>query len=250
MLRPAHAVLALAAVMAACAPVSREMAPERAFGAQQVPEDFPRSAYQKAAAQGKAVYRVEPARSLVAITVRRGGAFARLGHDHVVASHDLQGYVAPDLGRADLYFPLASLSVDEPTLRAEAQMETQPTEADIAGTRGNMLDKVLQVQRFPFVLIRVTRVKTVADDTQLGVAITLRGVTRRYEVPAKLEVGRAEMAVAGSFEINQSDFGIAPFSVLNGAIQVQDRLGLRFDIRAGPADLQPDELAERPGASP
>ena len=60
------------------------------------PENFPRNAYEQAMAQGKPVFRIDPARSLVAITVRSGGFFARLGHDHVVASRVPEGYISPE----------------------------------------------------------------------------------------------------------------------------------------------------------
>ena len=60
-------------------------------------------------------------------------------------------------GRADLYVPLDTLVVDEPALRAEAGFDTQPSAADIAGTRRNMLEKVLEADRYPFALIAVKR---------------------------------------------------------------------------------------------
>jgi polyisoprenoid-binding protein YceI len=231
-LRRAHAAAILAALIAACAPQVRETAPEPKPAGRQAPENFPRSAYEQAAAQGKPVYRVDPARSLVAITVRRGGSLARLGHDHVVASHEAEGYIAPEEGRADLYVPLSELAVDEPALRAEAGLDTQPSESDIAGTRANMLDKVLETQKFPFALIRVSGLEKRQMGVRLTVAITLHGVTRTLEAPAQIETGRDEMSVSGLLEFNQSDFGIAPFSILGGAIQVQDRVSLRFRIRA------------------
>ena len=102
------------------------------------------------------MFRVDPARSLLLIVVRRGGALAQFGHDHVVASHDVAGYIAPDEGRADLYVPLDALVVDEPALRAEAGFDTQPSAADIAGTRRNMLEKVLETSRHPYALIAVS----------------------------------------------------------------------------------------------
>jgi hypothetical protein len=40
------------------------------------------------------------------------------------------------------------------------------------------------------------------------------------------------MMVSGTMHFNQSDFGIVPYSVLNGALRVQDRLDLRFRIDA------------------
>jgi len=40
------------------------------------------------------------------------------------------------------------------------------------------------------------------------------------------------MSITGMLGLNQSDFGIVPFSILGGAIQVQDRISLRFRIHA------------------
>ncbi|RZL86850.1 MAG: YceI family protein [Variovorax sp.] len=226
--RSAYLVAVLAAFVAACAPQIRQATPRPA------PENFPRADYERAAAQGKPVYRVDPEGSLVTITVRRGGSLARLGHDHVVASHAAQGYVSLEEGRADLYVPLDTLSVDEPALRAEAGLDTQPSESDIAATRSNMLDKVLATQQFPFALIRVSSVEKIPAGLRMAVALTLHGATRTFAVPAQIETGSDGMSVAGSFEFNQSDFGIVPFSILSGAVQVQDRLSLRFRIRAAP----------------
>jgi hypothetical protein len=232
MLRPAHVVAVLALLIAACTPQIRETAPEPKPATRQAPENFPRSDYERAAAQGKAVYRIDPALSLVSITVRRGGSLARLGHDHVVASHAAQGYIAAEEGRADLYVPLGELSVDELTLRAEVGLDTQPSESDIAATRTNMLDKVLETKPFPFALIRVNGVEELPMGVLLTVVVTLHGVSRTLKVPAQIESGRGEISVTGLIEFNQSDFGIVPFSILGGAIQVQDRVTLRFRIHA------------------
>src|SRR6266508_6924624 len=131
----------LPTMLAGCAPLLREPAPAAP------PADFPEAYYQEAAVQGKPVFRVDSRESLVVIEVRRSGSLARLGHDHVVASHELVGYVAPGEGRADLVVALESLAVDEAALRAEAGFDTQPTEPDIEATRANMLEKVLEAEK-------------------------------------------------------------------------------------------------------
>jgi len=219
-------VLAALVAVAACTPQIRETVPGSA------PENFPRSTYEQAMAQGKPVYRVDPARSLIAVTVRRGGSLARLGHDHIVASHVTEGYISLEEGRADLYVPLNELTVDEQVLRTEAGLDTQPSESAIAGTRANMLDKVLETQQFPFVIIHVSVLEKMQAGMRLSVAITLHGVTRSYETPVQIENGSGEMGVSGVIEFNQSDFGIVPFSVFGGAIRVQDAVSLRFKISA------------------
>jgi len=196
------------------------------------PEAVLRPGYERLQAQGQPVFQVDSARSLVTIFVRRGGSLARLGHDHLVASHSVQGWVAPGAGRADLFVPLAELSVDEAALRAQFDFDSQPSEADIAGTRANMQDKVLEVARFPYALIHVADLDRTATGVSLDLSITLRGVTRSLTVPATLASTPDALRISGSFEFDQSAFDIAPFSILNGAIKVEDRLRLHFDIDA------------------
>ena len=227
--RAGLAAALVALMLAGCAPLVRGPAPA---GEVQSPTEFPGAYYREAAAQGKRVFGVDPGGSLIAIEVRRAGSLARLGHDHVVASHEVGGYVAPDEGRADLYVALERLAVDEPALRAEAGFDTQPTESDIEGTRANMLEKVLEAEKFPFVLVRVSGVDARQGGVTLNVAITLHGSTHALQAPARIDADAGEMSVTGRLSFDQTDFGITPYSLLGGAIAVQNRVDLRFRIIA------------------
>src|SRR6185503_4491546 len=164
--------------------------------------------------------------------VRRSGSLARLGHDHIVASHEVAGYVAPDEGRADLAVALERLAVDEATLRTEAGFDTQPTETDIEGTRTNMLEKVLEAEKFPFALIRVRGADAKPGEVTLSVAVTLHGSTRTLQAPARIEADAGRISVTGRLSFDQTQFGITPYSFLGGAIAVQNRVELRFRIVA------------------
>src|SRR5260221_11363125 len=92
--RAALAAGALAALLAGCAQLPRVEAPSAP------PAEFPETYYLQALKQGKPVFRVDSRDSLVVIEVRRSCSLARLGHDHVVASHEIVGYAAPAEGRA------------------------------------------------------------------------------------------------------------------------------------------------------
>lgn len=230
MARRMLAALAIGALLCACVP-QRIAPPQPATPA---PVGFPDAYYQAARAQGKPVFRIDPALSLVTVIVRRAGSLAQFGHDHVIASHDVAGYVAPGDGRADLYVPLSALVVDESSLRAEAGLATQPSAADIEGTRANMMTKVLETDRYPFALIAVR-----GNGTDLGAkplpvsaSITLHGITRTLDVPVRIEKADGDLGVEGTMSLAQSDFGIAPFSILGGAIAVQDSVELTFRLRA------------------
>jgi len=122
--------------------------------------------------------------------------------------------------------------VDEAALRAEAGFDTQPTEPDIEATRANMLEKVLEAEKFPFALVRVSGANASQRDVTLSVAITLHGHVRTLQVPAEIEADAEKMSVTGRFSFDQTDFGITPYSLLGGAIAVQNRVDLRFRIVA------------------
>src|SRR5262249_25640928 len=128
MRKPFLVLAVVAALSAGCAPPL----PRPAEPLEQEPAGFPSELYRAAIARGEPVFRLAARTRPVVIEVHRAGSMAAVGHDHVVPSHDVQGYAAPDQGRSVLYVPLGRLVVDEPELRAEAHFDTQPTEADIA----------------------------------------------------------------------------------------------------------------------
>ena len=184
--------------------------------------------YRAAAAAGEAVYAIDPAASLLAVTVRRAGLMARLGHDHVVASHALAGHAAPGLGRADVSFRLDQLTVDEPQLLRDAGIATSPSPEAVEGTRKNMLGPVLDAERYPVVTLHAE----LPADGRLRVDVTLHGVTRRLELPAAVQVDAAQVTASGTARLKQTDFGITPFAVGAGLLAVQDELEVGFDIVA------------------
>ena len=183
-----------------------------------------------AAPAGKHLFQIDSARSLITITVRRGGPLARLGHDHVIASRALSGHVDPLAGVALFQFQLDQMTVDESALRREAGLDTQPSADAIAGTRNNMLTKVLEAERFPLVKLRATRIE--GNPAALRLAIVLHGVSRTVDVPTTIVEQGEEMHASGALRLRQTDFGIVPMSVLGGAIVVEDLMELKFHIVA------------------
>jgi hypothetical protein len=220
-------IAAAALCLAACAPPVSGPAEREG----QRPAGFPDAYYLDAARRGQPVYEVDPASSRLVIEVRRGGALAQLGHDHVVVSHDVAGYVAPAEGRADLYVRLDRLVVDEPGERAEARFESQPPDDAIAGTRENMLRK-LDAAGHPFAVIGVHGVDRDAAGASLDATLELNGTSRALRIPAEIVQAPDAMSVAGRIAVTQTSFGITPYSILAGALQVQDEVAIRFRIRA------------------
>src|SRR5579863_6364770 len=94
-------------------------------------------------------YAVVGAESLIIIRAYRGGALAKAGHDHLIASHDLAGsiHVAKDVTHSscEVSFPVARLTVDEAELRAAEGPDFAADVSDSAreGTRQHMLSAAL-----------------------------------------------------------------------------------------------------------
>src|SRR5437762_1705420 len=98
-----------------------------------------------------------------------------------------------------------------------------------ASWRQERLARVLRAEAYPFALVSIAGVDA---NRYLDVAITLNGLTRNTRIAAKMETNTDELWITGSLALDQSDFAITPLSLLGGAIQVQDRVNVRFSIRA------------------
>jgi polyisoprenoid-binding protein YceI len=183
-------------------------------------------------------YQIEPARSLLTIRVYRAGTLARMGHNHVVASHDLQGtvYVPADLTRSSFQvrIPVAKLSVDESELRTQAGPDFPPEVPDSAkeGTRRNMLSEaLLDAEQFPEILLTSERVDvSTPTDLLTQIQVTVRNQTHTLAVPVHYELGADALSASGEFSLKHSDLGLTPFSAMLGAIQVQDEMKVRFKV--------------------
>lgn len=190
--------------------------------------------YAAAAAHGQRVYRLDTAASQVLILVDKTGPLARFGHRHVIEARDLRGFarLAAHGGRAELIFPVAALAVDPPALRAQLgpRYATPMDAADRSGTRDHMLGpEVLDASRFPWIVVAITGAPG-DNPVPLVVRIALHGITRKLEVAARVDHKDSELLAAGSFAVEQSEFGIQPYSLLFGALRVKNRLEIRYRL--------------------
>jgi polyisoprenoid-binding protein YceI len=189
--------------------------------------------------RGATVYEVNPRSSQLSILVFRGGKFSRLGHNHVMTSQDVSGrvWVHPEFPRSgfELSFPVAQLVVDDAGARRAAGGDFPPDipQSDKDGTRKNMLKpEVLDGEHYPQVRLQAAKVGGTLQAPQVTARITIKDATREVEVPVQVAIEGAKLSASGEFDILQTEFGIKPFSVALGALEVQDRLHIKFRIVA------------------
>jgi hypothetical protein len=185
------------------------------------------------------VYAIDSAASNVQIHVFRGGTLARLGHNHVMTSKHVTGRIwthsAVERSGFEMSFPVAQLIVDDPQARAAAGSDFpgEIPQDDRDGTRKNMLrSDVLDAERFPVISLRSVRVSGTGQRPQVVARITIKNVARDVTVPTAIALTNDRLTATGEFDIQQTDFGIKPFSIGLGALEVLDRLHIKFEIVA------------------
>lgn len=189
--------------------------------------------------QGATIYTVDSAASDIQVHVFRGGTLARMGHNHVMTSKNVSGrvWLRDDVARSgfELSFRVDELIVDDPAARAAAGADF-PGEIkaeDREGTRKNMLRaEVLDAAQFPTITLRSARIAGTQQNPQITVRITIKGVSQDVPVDAKVAKEDAQLTTSGAFDITQTQFGMKPFSIALGALEVQDRLHIEFKLVA------------------
>jgi hypothetical protein len=189
--------------------------------------------------RGATVYSINSGASDVQIHVFRGGTLARLGHNHVMTSKHLTGRVwvqsSGERSGFEVSFPVAQLIVDDARARAAAGSDF-PGEIpadDREGTRKNMLrPEVLDAERFPTISLRAVRLSGTQGKPQIVARIKIKEVARDVTVPAAVAIAGSRLTATGEFDIQQTSFGIKPFSIGLGALEVLDRLHIKFEIVA------------------
>jgi hypothetical protein len=225
-MRPGSRLLSLLAMLlTACAPTPERPAPVVQPTA---------SAPAPTAARG---FLLDAAESEVLVLVYRGGRLARFGHNHVIRLGDLQGRLDladPLVGsRLALSFASAAMELDNPELRAEqgAGFESPLRPADIAATRRNLLGPaLLDAAHHPRVQVRGQVLGGQPPSLNMQLTFQVRGHSSRLRLPLQVELDDGLLWAEGELELLQTDLGLTPFSLLMGALTVENRMLVKYRL--------------------
>jgi hypothetical protein len=188
---------------------------------------------------GAETYHVMGKESLVRILVYRAGTLKSAGHNHLVASREVHGlvYLHEDLAKSgfDLVMPVNLLEIDSEELRSQEGPEFASRVSDSAkeGTRKNMLGPaVLDGERFPAVSLSSVSLEGTPAALIAHTKVRLKDQERELAIPVVLEKGPGHVIATGEFDVRQGEFGMKPFSVMLGAVQIADVLKVKFRVVA------------------
>lgn len=171
----------------------------------------------------------------ILVRVGKAGSLAHLGHEHAVRAEALSGFAYwpddPMQARVEFTIPLNELSVDRPDALAALGLEDKLSGEKKAETKSNMLAS-LRAEQHP---VMTARIRYGGGDVDRGrfateAEIYLNGTMNRHEIPVHWEQRNGTRRVQGQFSLLQTDYGIEPYSALNGALQVADRLDITVEM--------------------
>ena len=86
--------------------------------------------------------------------------------------------------------------------------------------------------RWPLVRLQVTHAGGEPPDVQLNLTLELNGAEQVLQVPAQLALSADGLTATGRFTLQQSAWGIEPYSALGGGLRVADRVEIHFRLAA------------------
>lgn len=183
-----------------------------------------------ASAQNAPSYQVDTTSSRVYILVNRA---TRLGHSHGVEGRLKKGYAKLG-GTGRMVFDMTTFIADTPAARRYVGLEPNFSASDARKVNQNMRGSAcLDVNSFPTATFAVTSIRPAGGQSAgapgryvFSGQFTLHGVTHPIRFAATLAktTQPGVLTMRGAFRINQSSFGITPYSALAGLIRVQDEL--------------------------
>ena len=179
------------------------------------------------------VWSIAPDRSTVRILVGKTGLFSGAGHTHEVVAPAVSGRVHLDpmhLEQAEV-----TLTFDASALKVTGKGEPAKDVPEVQ--RVMLSEQVLDVANYPTIVFRSQHIDVEGETggrTHLRVTgdITLRGVTRRTEVPVDVTLGSDRLTGSGTLMIKQTAFGITPVSAGLGTVKVRDEVSVSFTFTA------------------
>jgi hypothetical protein len=161
---------------------------------------------------------IDVQRSSVIIRVFKSGLLRAFADDHVIQAPVMEGSIDETIPHMQMVFDARNLRVLDPGLSAK---DRQAVQTRMLGP------EVLDVGRFQWISYHSITIQQLdAGGWQVNGELELHGKIRPVPVKVVRENGRYK----GSVRIRQSDFGIAPISIIGGTVKVKDEIVVEFDI--------------------
>jgi hypothetical protein len=180
-------------------------------------------------------YQIDSSKSELRVLVYRAGALASFGHNHVIVNRAVSGSVRLAETVSASSFSISVRVVDFIVDDAQSRLQEGgdfpgdiPEDAK-SGTYHNMLSAaVLNAGQFPAITVKSMAIASSQGALSATLTIDIAGHESVVHAPFTLVSDAQRLIVAGSLELKQTAIGLTPYSLMLGALQVQDAMLLKF----------------------
>jgi polyisoprenoid-binding protein YceI len=159
------------------------------------------------------------------VFVYREGLLAAVGHDLKLAVTEFTVDVDWTKKTVQAQFDARSIKVQCAMVDGR-ERSGEPGEVDRRKIEGNIARDVLQADRYPTISFESTRVQSSTDGYSVEGRLSLHGTEKSIAFVAKVHDQRATVRIG----LEQTDFGIRPFSAMMGALRIKPRVDIELDV--------------------
>jgi polyisoprenoid-binding protein YceI len=176
-------------------------------------------------------YVIDATASTFVVRAFSSGLLAAFGHDPTIGIQEFYGDAEFDpeaVGSASLRVSIVTSSL---------QVLDDVSEGDRAEIERRMYYEVLEINRFPEIAYRCSRVSANSGGAgkywvALNGSLSLHGVSRNHLVSARLTITGDSLRASGEFVLRQRDYEIRPPAIAGGIVSIKDELKFSFDVVA------------------
>lgn len=164
---------------------------------------------------------IGPEAGRLLVRTGRSGLGAKAGHDLTIEATRWEGTV--DVAGQSV---AVDVQVDGLEVREGAGGVKPLTDSDRADIKGTFTQKILRTAEHPTITFRSTRVEGAPDSFTVEGDLTIMGVAQPVTLQGAMNDGR----VRGSATVQQSRWGIKPYTAFFGALKLRDEVEVEFDL--------------------
>jgi len=168
-------------------------------------------------------------KSLLTVHVNKAGLLSFIGHQHIVASRDLDGWVDEVRNQGYFSFGIAKMTVDEPALLKSNLLPDELNASEKEATKQNMM-KMLDAKNFPDVRVSITSFDPKKSMIHTKIIVKDQMIERDLIVKVTKSANNKIMNLTGETSLKLLDFSVEPFSALGGLLSVNNEISIEWNL--------------------
>ena len=168
-------------------------------------------------------------KSLLTVHVNKAGLLSFIGHQHIIASRDLDGWIDEVKNQGYFSFDIAKMTVDEPALLKSNLLPDELNASEKEATKQNMM-KMLDAKNFPNVRVLVTSYDIKKSMIHAKITVKDQMIERDLLVKVTKSASNKITNLTGETRLKLLDFAVEPFSALGGLLSVNDEIVIEWKL--------------------